>query len=71
MSNDDDMIKKSFDFNLMIFTRTADYLCYVESVHLMNYNGRKKPCSFVSSTRTFKQDIREFPYTRSKFLDLD
>jgi len=41
-------VKSGITFDLMVFEDNADYLCYVEAVHLLMHENIKKNCKFVT-----------------------
>ena len=42
-----------YEFDLIIFEKQTDYLCYVEAVHLMVHMNVVKKCSFVNDPEVF------------------
>ena len=49
-----------YDFNLIVFKRAKDYLCYVESVHLMKHMNIIKRCSFVNDNKVFRRSLHTY-----------
>lgn len=37
-----------YEFDLVLFEKQSDYLCYVEAVHLMVHMNIVKKCSFIN-----------------------
>lgn len=60
-----------FNFDLLVFERKADYLCYVEAVYLMIHMGVVKKCSFINDPDIFKPNMRSFEYDRTKWLSFE
>jgi hypothetical protein len=55
----------------MVFESTDDYLCYVEAVHLLYYEGIKKRCDFMLDSKTYQHDTKKMNISREEFLDKD
>jgi hypothetical protein len=58
-------------FDLIIFSSTTDYLCYVEAVHLLYHQHVAKECNFRLRTGSseFFHMINEHNITDHQFLD--
>jgi hypothetical protein len=57
LSKNMDNMKSGITFDLMIFTNTEDYLCYVEAVHLLQHEHIKRDCDFIHNKGIFKDSI--------------
>ena len=44
-----------YNFDLLVFERSSDYLCYVEAVHLMKHMSIIKRCPFVNDDEVFRK----------------
>jgi hypothetical protein len=55
----------------MIFSNSQDYLCYVEAVHLLYHENKKKNCDFLLDSNSFREQSSKFNKTREKFLMKD
>ena len=55
-------------FDYMVFTKTSDYLCYIEAVALMYEENILKHCSFVDDPRVFQKNQYGFNTTDNRFL---
>lgn len=64
-------MKSGITFDLMIFTSTVDYLCYVEAVHQLQHENIKRPCDFIFNKDVFKDSIYNLNLTDQKFLTAD
>lgn len=53
--------KHQYNFDLMIFNKQSDYLCYVEAVHLMLNNIKLKSCNFLYNTKVFMKEQTNYP----------
>ena len=40
-------IRNKKNFDLMVFSSSKDYLCYVEAVHILQHEGKKRECDFI------------------------
>lgn len=58
-----------FNFDLLVFEKQKDYLCYVEAVHLMQHPPyTPKKCSFVNDKDVFRQNIRSYEHDDNRWL---
>lgn len=57
-----------YHFDLLVFTKSKDYLCYVEAVHLMKHMKIKKSCPFVNDDEIFRQHIDTYDYNEYDWL---
>ena len=64
-------MKTDITFDLIIFENNADYLCYVEAVHLLQHEQIKRPCDFIYNKDVLKQGIYEINVDSEKFLRAD
>ena len=61
-----------FSFDLLVFEKQKDYLCYVEAVHLMyHYPYAVKKCSFVNDQQVFRQNTRSYDYDDNRWLTFE
>lgn len=42
------------NFDIMLFDDPKDYLCYVEAVHLLQHENKKRDCDFIHNKEIFK-----------------
>ena len=54
-----DQITGSFKFDILIFSKKEDYLCYVEAVHLLYHDKVKKHCDFLLIDTVIKESTSE------------
>ena len=40
-------MKSQLSFDIMVFTNTSDYLCFVEAVHQLQHEQIKRECDFI------------------------
>ena len=43
----DDSIVKNKNFDLMVFEKSEEYLCYVEAIHMLYHEDEVKECDFL------------------------
>ena len=60
-----------YDFNLIVFKKAKDYLCYVESVHLMKHMNVIKRCSFVNDNKVFRKAIHTYQFDQLEWLSYE
>jgi hypothetical protein len=61
-----------FSFDLLVFEKQKDYLCYVEAVHLMYHPPYPvKKCSFVNDKQVFRQNTRSYDYDDNRWLTFE
>ena len=61
-------IRSSITFDMMVFTNTQDYLCYVEAVHQLQHENIKRTCDFLLDPDVFKDSIYNLNITDRQFL---
>lgn len=61
--------KRKHTFDLLVFDDVADYLCYVEAVHLLMHENVKKECDFLLNSKKFMSGQREKLYSYEEFLN--
>jgi len=52
----------------MIFSKSEDYLCYVEAVHLLQHEGIKRECAFIKDDNVYKRDASDLKIKDDYFL---
>ena len=61
-----------FSFDLLVFEKQKDYLCYVEAVHLMyQHPYHVKKCSFVNDQQVFRYNTRTYDYDDNRWLTFE
>jgi hypothetical protein len=66
-----DKMTDGITFDLMIFEKTEDYLCYVEAVHQLQHERIKRQCDFIFDKDIYKSSIYSINITDDKFLRFD
>ena len=68
MAKNMDHMKTSLSFDLLMFTNTSDYLCYVEAVHQLQHERIKRHCDFVTNDKIYMGGIYEKDLKDNQFL---
>jgi hypothetical protein len=62
------MNQRRFTFDLFVFDNTDDYLCYVEAVHLLMHENKKKECDFLTDKEIYLEGQKEMTFEYDEFL---
>lgn len=60
-----------YHFDLLVFDKSKDYLCYVEAVHLMKHMKIIKRCPFVNDDEVFRKEIDSFDFDKYDWLSYE
>ena len=64
-------IRSPKNFDMLVFSKTEDYLCYVEAVHLLQHEGVKRDCDFIRDSSVFKEKVFDEQISDESFLIKD
>ena len=61
-------LRNKISFDVMVFTREEDYLCYVQAVALLYKDNQRVPCDFIYNKEVFRENIYSLDIQDDQFL---
>lgn len=55
-------------FDIFVFSKKSDYLCYIEAVNLLYEERIKKSCPFLGDPQTMRRDVTRMNISDQTFL---